>query len=935
MDRKITTWCIGVLITLFAFPSEYSYSSIKKPMLDSVYYYLKIDTANIHTGYLRMDTAGVNMKVDNVKGDYAMWNIKKISGDGNRYVLVNKMSSDTLKFAPPSTVEDTIATKAENGILRFWDDMEFNEGISTIFHTSYKEELVTHNFYLTFSSERIVNLSLDTLNHKRMNFIPERVTVLPDPNKSYRIVVDTLGIPDVSDVFKIWNVLATDILRTDSIIVTDTLSNVNFALWKFKTEFILNDTTFFQIRNKATDSILAFEIPVNDTIAYLDTTGFIRHWGLPFFIEEGNKGLLMVRDTTDNKNKDYYLMLKDSIVWLTSDKTQKNLLKFALVEESFKTPFFDTTAVYSVKYMKGDNTGKYLASNDRGDTLTVDKVYAHIPDGQFVVSKYNNYHLTNRLGGYSTTAKGVTAVTSDSLKIVCNIDSIPIRNWFTNGHDTVEITPITSGNIESLKLFPSLGYKSFTTEELSDYSYMFSNSSVDSISGRIMGYNIADSTVVILAGGDTARFTLQYRSWEQTGAEAIGSIPRIARNAFSLRSFDDTTLYVKKDGSGLAVDTIPASMAAKFFLKEDTLPNHYFFVEYDNAVLPQYKLLINSSKQLNFADIDSTDTHSFLIISQIIFKEEPDTFKYLTKFPDELKGKGYYDLLIEDPLTTGEKWLTKNFYDYAVLGEEGGSMLRAGSFTPSDLHLWVDTARGTGFNPQKPSFYFVNVVDTSDAGTDNFNIEGYFLHVIDSLSLDGHEKFEYEDDEGNKFFRANFVKAKRKSTNELLLNTGGVAQLRDSVGYVGKNENAINEYRFFLQESGVAGKYYIVTEAGYGDGGKTIARGYLSLSPLDRKIYFGPRDGDNVAKVSFTSETVSNEIVKPPVIEEVDRNIYVIGGAGQIAIRNAMGQDVVVYNILGQPIAKKKLLSDNESISASRGIAIVKFGTTTKKVVVR
>ena len=937
MDKKITIWCIGVLIALFAFPAEYSYSQVKKPMLDSVFYYLNIDTVNKHAGYLRMDSAGVNMAVDNVKGDYAMWYIKEVSGEGNRYVLVNKKSSDSLRFSPPSTVEDTIATKDNNGILRYWDDMVFNEGIPTIFHTSYKEALITYNYYLTMSSEGVVNLSSDTssLNYNNLNFTPERVTVLPDTNKVYRIVVDTLGIPDATDIFKKWNVLAADTTsRKDSIVVADTLTSGDLALWKIKVDFIDKDTTFFEIRNKVTDSLLAFDIPETgvDTIAYIDTLSTVRHWGLPFFVEEGNKGSLMIRDTLNKK--DYYLAWRDSTVILTSNKSEINRLKFVLVEGGYKKPLFDSTAVYSVKYVTGDNAGKYLASNDRGDTTYIDKIFSHIPDGQFVVNKQNNYHLINRLGTNMTTAKGV--VTSDSLEIVCDEGRIPIRNTFSNGADTIEIVPIISSEIENIKINPSLGYKSFTPDELSNYSYAFSSSSVDTIMGRLIGYNTADSTVMILSMGDTARFTLQFDFMTHAGAEAIGQIPRIERRVYSLRSYDDTTLFVAKNGSGLVVDTLPANKAM-FYLKEDTLPNHYFFVDFVDGVLPQYKILINSSKQLNLAYIDSTDTHSFVIIPQLIkAPDEPDDFTYLKEFPDIIKGNGFYDLRIEDPLIKDEKWLTKNYYDYAVLGKEGESMLRAGSFTPSDLHLWVDTARGTGFNPEKPSFYIVKGVDTTATGYDDFKIEGYFLHVMDSTSLAEHEDYIYYDeiDEFKEFNRANFVKAKRYSANELLLQTGGVAQLRDSVGFAGKNEDAINEYRFFFQDSEVAGKYYIVTEAGYGDGGRTNARGYLSMSPYSSKIYFGPR-GANAAKVSFSSNTVSNEKVKPPVIEEIDRNVYVVGGNGQITIRNAMGKEAVVYNILGQPISKKTLLSDNESVPASRGIAIVKLGTMTRKVVVK
>ena len=932
MDRKITTWCIGVLITLFAFPAEYLYSSIQKPMLDSVYYYLKIDTVDSHIGYLRTDFTGVNPIVDNVKGNFAMWNIKKDIEDPNLYVLIHRMSQDTLKFVPPSTVEDTIAINSAEGILKYWN-MIFNEGEAINFFTSYKDDasLITYNYYLTMSKDGIVNLSSDTssMGYNRLNFVPERVSVIPDVNKYYRLVVDTLGFPDLTDVFSKWNVLSADISsRPDSLVVKDTILSGDRSLWKFEVDMVVYDTTFFKVRNKVTDSILAFDIPANgiDTIAYIDTTGTVKQWGLPFFFEDGNRGKLMVRDTTNKK--DYYLAYKDSTVKLTSNASDANCLKFVLVEEKHIQNFFDSTAIYRVKYITGIHAGKFLASNDRGDTTTVNSVFAHTPDGQFIVNRQNHFHLANRLSNVTTARNGAT---NDSLKLVYDADSIPVRNQFANGVDTFEITPITYGNIDDLKFSSNLGYKFLTPFELSDSSYIFSSCSVDTLMGRIMGYSSADSTVIILSEGDTARFTLQRQQLLYTGAQSIGRIPRLLRSVYSLRSVGDTTLFVAKSGNNLVVDTLPNM--AMFYIKEDTIPNRYYFIDYITGTPLQNKILINSSKQLNLAAIDSTVTHSFIIKAlRLRAPEEPDDYTYLKVFPEN-KGKGFYEFRIIEPQSQENKWLTKNFDNYAVLGKEGESMLRAGSYTPYDLHLWVDTARGTGFNPEKPSFYIVKGVDKEAANFDDYKIEGYFLHVMDSTSLVDYDDYVFDDGE-DIFYRADFVKAKRHTADELLLLNGDAALLRDSVGFAGKNEKAINEYRFYLQESDEADKYFIVTEAGYGDGGKTIARGYLSVSAGSNKLYFGPR-GANAARITFESSTVSNVIVKPPVIEEAGKNIFITGGTGQITIRNAMGQEVVVYNVIGQPVTKKSILSDNESMPASRGIMIVKLGTTTRKVVVK
>ena len=923
MDKKITIWCIGVLITLFAFPVESIYSQVMKPMRDNVLYYLKIDTAGVDVGYLRMDSAGVKLKVDQVKGDYAMWYIKHVRS--NIYAFVNKTTNetDTLRFNPPVILEDTVASKVAGGALRWWDDLTFNEDSRNEFIAPFEVGHLTYNRYnLTMGSDGIVMLSSDTssLHNRKLRFFVERVAVLPDESKYYRLAVDTVGIPDISSAC---NFLYTDtMVRRDSIAVSDTVSG-DLGLWKFVVDTIIYDTAYFKIYNKVTDSILSFVIPENDTVAYTNKTGSLNRWKIPFFIEENGTGKILARDTLNNKK--YYLGLKGNSVMLTTDTVRNKCLKFALLGESIKphvpdSSIVDSTKIYKVKYLSGPDSGKYLGTNVLGTRVLLDTVCAHIPDGQFVVFTDNKYSLMNRAGNIKT----------DSLFLVCDtvtLDTIP--NWYTNRVDTFEIVPITYGNINTHKSKTRLGYKYMMPEELSLYSYVFSYTSTDSLNGFVLGYNETDSLAILLASGDTVKFLLESQATLSTGAPTIAGIPQLQKDAYYLRSFDNDSLCASIKSGKLAMNKSPNINS--FFLKEDLVEGKYYFVENLASIR---KVLVDSTRHAYLAPIDSVVTHHFAIAQKDRRSpEEPDGYDYLTTFPNS-KGKGFYELRIVDPLTLENKWLTKNFDDYAVLGKEGESMLRAGSFTPHDLHLWVDTARGTGFNPLKPSFYIVKDVDTADVNFNGYNISGYFMHVMDSTSIALHSDYVYYDTDSSEFNRANFVRATRYSANELLLASGASAQLRDSVGFAGKNEDAINEYRFYLQKTGNAAdinEYYIVTEAGYGDGGRTFARGYLSIS--NNVIYFGPRE--KAVKVSFSSSTVSNEIVKPPFIEEVNNDIAIIGGVGQVTIRNAMGQEVVIFNILGQSVVKKVLSSDNEAIPVSRGIMIVKTGVKTQKVVVK
>jgi hypothetical protein len=435
------------------------------------------------------------------------------------------------------------------------------------------------------------------------------------------------------------------------------------------------------------------------------------------------------------------------------------------------------------------------------------------------------------------------------------------------------------------------------------------------------------------------QFVLNVSRTYSVGAPTIADIPHLERFSYHLRAFGDTTLYVSvRADDSLRLDTVPHQ--ASFFLKEDTVPREgdsiYYFVE-DN-LLTERKLLVDSTKRL--ALIDTVSVHLFKMTQQSRYPAEEDPYVYLT-YDSLVKrhlGIGLYEIVTEINWNN-KRHLTKNYYDYAAFAKEGeSSMLRAGSYEPTDFHLWIDTARGPGFNPEKPSFYIVKDVDTI---SDRYKISGYFLHVMDSTSLPSHDEYMVGPTMGGiEYNRVNFVKATRHSANELLLESP-VMQARDSGGFAGKNENAINEYRFYLQlaNSDFLDEYYLVTEQGYGEGkgGLSGLRGYLSLH-MDGKVFVGPRNSDAcVVRLSLASR-VSNEVVRPvpPAAEEVSKDIKVIGGNNQIIINNAMGERVMIFNVVGQPVADKTISSDKETIAAPRGILIVKIGEIkTQKVIVK
>lgn len=938
MGKIFFTLFLSAFTTCFLLPAQINVPVVRP--IDTVYYYIKADTASVDIGYLRVDSIETKrVLADHAKGDYALWKFKqKTNYTPSDFFIINKVTQDTLKFDVPAA--DAMAAILPGGDLDAWYDLFDERNMPDVF-LSYSSGKERH--YLTCHSDGTVRVSKATSALTRIQFRIERPRLTPDANEYYRIKVDTAGMPDVLSI----GYLRADIVKaTQDSLAVDTVTN-DLSLWQFAVDTIVSDTAYFRITNKETDKLLAFDIPANDTIATVKETGKLNQWRIPFFAEEKGIGALMARDTS--AHADYYLGLTtDSVVMLIRDHTVAVKRLSFVLGDRYETPpltyRFDSTQVYKVRYKSGPDAEMYMGVDIRGASVLLDSVYAHVPDGQYVVNRTNTTGLLNR-----TQTERVT----DTLYYLVDSTSVPgvkdtIPDMYIYRGDTVEVKPINYGSFD--KTNPVVGYKYFSPSDLSVFCYYFSYTPADTLNGRLLG---ADATVKLLAEGDTATYLIE-EAGVLSGAPAVGSIVSLKRYGYRMRSMADTTLYLSAGSPSAMTDDASAAGIFSFKEADRTFGEYYIVPEpYD------HKFIVDSiSKQLIHADVD-TSAYSYFRIVQTDRPptEEPDPYTYLTEFPDS-KGKGFYEFraVADPPDPLQQKWLTKNYSDYAVLGKEGESMLRAGSYTPYDLQLWLDTARGPAFNPDKPSFYIVKGVDTTVADFDDFKISGYFLHVIDAASLVSDDEpsttppTTYGENpsspaisndnyvvtvDGEVYNRANFIHAARSSANELRLGS------EDVIG-----EPSINEYRFYMQETDEAGKYYIVTEAGYGVGrrrpttyagsadvgGRTYARGYLSVNE-NNVTYFGPRDG--AFKVSVRSSTVSNEVIPPPLTEEINREVTIMGGAGQVVILNAAGQSAMVFNILGQQIAKKELTSDHEYIPVSRGILIVKAGTKIQKVVVK
>ncbi|MDR2145286.1 MAG: T9SS type A sorting domain-containing protein [Tannerella sp.] len=915
MRRKFTwIYILGLLLSLSAFHAG---AQGRKP-IDSLYYYMRIDTSGVDVGYLRIhDLVGDEdqLVVDNVRNDYAQWRFVLFrKEDGitivpNHYWIINLGTGDTLKLKAPVSVTDTLVFINPSGNLFRWEQLFLPGTDSDTLLTSYLDaSLVPHSFFLTLGTGGGVMLSEQhSNNYRRLRFHLERTTK-PSEDKFYRIHVDTLG-----------SSTALGFLTTDSIVRKDSLTLdtalTDYAAWKFITDTVISDTTYFKIYNKATDSLLAFDIPAHDTVALMHDAGELNSWLIPFYVEDGGVGRFMVRDTVSDRT--FYLGLKDSVVMLVSDTSDVQFILFSLGDE-FPPPYvppvvypFDSTRVYKVKMLSGNNAGKYLATGTEriGTTLKeyyTDSVYAHIPDGQFAVNKLNKNSLINR-----NIASIVTDTFYYELDTVTH-DTIP--DHFVYRGDTVEVKPVTVDTKDSL-----LGYRFFPESYLrKDSCFYLLYVSTDSLNGRILG---TDDEIHLLPLGDTARFFIEYVRTDY-GAEAPAGIAQLKRSVYKLRSQDDTTNYFASNSPSEM--TTVANNAGLFLFKEEKTRGGYSLIVGNITSplsLPQKFIIDSISKHLDAVPF-YTDTFSLFRFVKVEVPVYPDDeYLYLRYLP---QGRGLYEVRN----TSGLK-LTKNFYDYAVFSREGESVLKSGSYVPKDFYLWIDTACGPGSNRFRTSIYIIK--DATD--TANFNVRGSFLHVFDPADVaNSTEKSVVIS--SKKYSRGNFIPAHRTAANQLQIDTVTRGTLT--------NEQNINEYRFYLQKTEAdTTRYYIVTEKGYG--GAPDSTGYLSYSFRDEKYYFGPRESTDKIMVTLakTSGPVGNEVITaPPSRPALDgtakKEIAVTGGTGWISVHNAMDSRIQIYNIVGQMVADKVAASDNEQVNVPRGIAIVKVGkTVTKKIVVR
>lgn len=568
----------------------------------------------------------------------------------------------------------------------------------------------------------------------------------------------------------------------------------------------------------------------------------------------------------------YYLVTSDA---KTADsRTHITFNEFAFPSKLKKG------SIYSVKVVnKGVNNGKYWVASWRGERDYASAVYDDLPYTQFI---YEDNMLVSR------DAKTLTTL---PLFKISETDDI-----YTNSNrDTFEIKEMKKADKHS----HTLSFNYLTDAQLKEVFMIDIESG--GFAGKVIG--VSTDSVVSISDNDLKYFKVvpAYDIHNYGGAshyvteDGQDSICEQKRQSYYFKSIEkDEYIYVDTVTSRLMLTT---KNRTPFYMRKTPVQQEYILI-YENSVAQlinqdSLKVQVNSqSGSLELVDMKVTDNY-FRVYSDAdiaVYKKD---------------AEGYYEFTSYSGLK-----LTKNAANYAVFRNEGDPVLKSGIYGENDFKLYVEPALTTGAYKRKPSYYIVKDAET---GADKREISGYFLHVLDSGKVADPTPYQVEIG-GVYFNRLSFVKGKRFSGDSILVNYELPSQtLADSIGYKGKNEKGIKEYRFFLRETDVKDEYLLVSEFGFD--GQGNEDGYLSS--LNDVLFISPRSSASTIRVTQTDPPLSNDDIT------VDNEIRVVSEKGAVTILNAAGKEISIMNILGKMIKKHTVSSDQERIELPQGIVII------------
>lgn len=548
--------------------------------------------------------------------------------------------------------------------------------------------------------------------------------------------------------------------------------------------------------------------------------------------------------------------------------------------------------VYSVKVLNQNaNQGKYWVSTQDGTKSFANTVNDQLAYTQFV---YQGNEIVNR--------ESAAVRTTYLLKISATEDI-----YVNELKDTLEIKEMVNADKHSSDL-SFAGFKASLLDEF--YMVDIVNGA---FSGKVIGMS-ADSVVGVMEKDDAKYFYLSpadaLRAYggaaKNVTSDGKDSVSVQKRQSYYLKSINKNEyVYVDMTANKLIMTTKDSTA---FYLRKTIQPREYILIYGSSDVQDigedKSKVQVNSqSGLLELVDIKLSDNY-FRI------RPESDIATY------KKDAKGYYEFAS----FTGQR-LTKNADDFAVFRNEGESVMKSDLYVADDFKLYLEPAVTTGQYEDKPSYYIVKDAKRGEGQ----EIAGYFLHVLDSGKVADPGKFQVEIG-GQYFNRINFVNAKRFSGDSILVNYDSDTQTKaDSIGYKGKNEKGMKEYRFFLRATDQPDEYLLVSE--FGVDGQGNEDGYLSV--LNDILFISPRSSAGKVIVRQTDPPVANNQVN-------GGEIKVVSEKGSLIILNASGKQITITDMLGRKIREHFVSSDQERIELSQGIVILNIaGENAFKAIVK
>ena len=232
---------------------------------------------------------------------------------------------------------------------------------------------------------------------------------------------------------------------------------------------------------------------------------------------------------------------------------------------------------------------------------------------------------------------------------------------------------------------------------------------------------------------------------------------------------------------------------------------------------------------------------------------------------------------------------------------------------PKNYAMFVDTANIS--DPAKPMFLLgLRNVDTDEHGSNIdehnhhlYTTADYLMVLTDSAAVNN----AYKDYQGK--IRLGFVNAKHEGTKLSLTNSKKVFDLAKGMC------PAVFAFRYV---DSARETFYIETADTNGD------RAWIKTINEVPVIVKNIQDAEVFNVKSTTDAPTANEAVEAA-------EVSVVATQGAIIVKGAAGKVVTVANILGQTIANQVAASDNVTIAAPAGVAVVTVDGEATKVVVK